>query len=634
MMESRWRGAGLAVLLVCLASPALAEWSTNGSLVCGAALDQRAPVAITDGAGGAIIAWEDRRSGGGDIYAQRVSATGWRLWGPNGVAIGAASGEQVAPSIVSDQAGGAIVVWEDVRGNGDVYAQRVNGAGVVQWAADGVPVCAALGAQHNPIAAADGAGGVLVTWWDQRSLTADVYAQRLDAAGAAQWRPDGVLLSNAAGDQLNPVLVGDGAGGAIVAWFDERVHAQRINAVGTPLWGAPGLDLTTTVEAQSGCTIVGDGAGGAIVTWTDLRAQPDQDIYAQRLDGSGARLWGDSARIVCAASGFQFAPVTAADGAGGVIVAWRDLRGASADIYAQRLGASGSAQWTADGVAACDAGGDQFSPALVTQTGGGAIVGWHDLRGASSDIYARGITSAGAPQWAAGGAVVCDTTGDQQTPAIVPDGAGGAILIWDDARSGTDTDLYASRIDGDGMLVPVLLALVRARATPGHVELVWHAAGPAGRPATVERRTADTDWAAIGAVRSDASGRFVFDDRAVAPGQRLAYRLVIVGQDGRSVSTETWIEIPNVVALALESVRPHPVEREWVVALSLPEDGAARLELLDVTGRRVVVRTLEALEAGRHLVRFQPEAPLPGGIYVLRLVQGAGTATLKVVTRR
>jgi hypothetical protein len=48
--------------------------------------------------------------------------------------------------IVSDNAGGAIIAWRDTRSvNWDVYAQRVNASGVAQWTANGVPLCAATG---------------------------------------------------------------------------------------------------------------------------------------------------------------------------------------------------------------------------------------------------------------------------------------------------------------------------------------------------------------------------------------------------------------------------------------------------------------------------------------------------------
>ncbi len=56
-------------------------------------------------------------------------------------------------------------------------------------------------------------------------------------------------------------------------------------------------------------------------------------------------------------------PTIVSDGAGGAIVTWKDHRsGTSYDIYAQRISAGGTVQWTANGVALCTATGDQSVP--------------------------------------------------------------------------------------------------------------------------------------------------------------------------------------------------------------------------------------------------------------------------------
>src|SRR6187551_1414534 len=45
---------------------------------------------------------------------------------------------------------------------------------------------------------------------------------------------------------------------------------------------------------------------------------------------------------------------------------------------------------------------------------------------------------------------ICTATGAQTTPAIISDGAGGAIVAWADARSG-NRDIYVQRISADGV---------------------------------------------------------------------------------------------------------------------------------------------------------------------------------------
>jgi hypothetical protein len=79
-----------------------------------------------------------------------------------------------------------------------------------------VPLCTATGNQNAPASVSDGAGGAIVTWYDNRGGDLDIYAQRLNSAGTPQWTADGVALCAATGDQRYPTIASDGAGGAIV----------------------------------------------------------------------------------------------------------------------------------------------------------------------------------------------------------------------------------------------------------------------------------------------------------------------------------------------------------------------------------------------------------------------------------
>ncbi|MEW6686692.1 MAG: hypothetical protein AB1393_10890 [Candidatus Edwardsbacteria bacterium] len=108
-------------------------------------------------------------------------------WIPNGVAICTATGDQVGVTIVSDGGSGAITAWIDGRSGtaDDIYAQRVNAGGITQWTLDGVAICTAAGNQSNPTIVSDGAGGAIIAWHDYRSGTNyDIYAQRVDSLGS------------------------------------------------------------------------------------------------------------------------------------------------------------------------------------------------------------------------------------------------------------------------------------------------------------------------------------------------------------------------------------------------------------------------------------------------------------------
>ena len=380
------------------------QWTLDGIPICAAPFNQEYPVIASDGAGGAMITWQDRRNGAGaDIYAQHVDASGLVQWTADGIAICTAASDQWSPEIIGDGAGTAIITWEDNRSGAglDIYAQRLNSSGAILWMANGVPICSAIDSQRYPVVVGDGTGGAIVTWEDWRNLTAvDIYAQRVDASGNTQWPQDGVAISISTNNQFDPVISGDGAGGAVIAWNDDRVnwltrdiYAQRIDATGTVQWMANGIGICTAALGQTAPAIISDGAGGSIIAWDDARATGGNlNIYAQRVDPAGVAQWVPDGVALTMAVDEQVSPAITGDGTGGALVVWVDRRSSTeGDIYAQRIDAAGMVQWTMDGVAVCTVAEPQLLSALVGDGAGGAIIAWEDGRDATNnpEVFAQ-----------------------------------------------------------------------------------------------------------------------------------------------------------------------------------------------------------------------------------------------------
>ena len=82
-------------------------------------------------------------------------------------------------------------------------------------------------------------------------------------------------------------------------------------------------------------------------------------------------------------------------------------------------------------------------------------------------------------------------------------------------------------------------------------------------------------------------------------------------------------------SFAIHRVHPTPSRGAIHVELSLGDTGPARLELLDVAGRRVAWRDLGSLGPGRQ--RVDLAAGLRAGVYLIRLTQGDVSRTAKAV---
>lgn len=303
-----------------------------------------------------------------------------------------------------------------------------------------LPVIQATGDQSSPIAVADGAGGMIVSWLDARAVNYDVYAQRMNSNGDLLWPSTGLPVVTSVGDQTEFAMVSDSLGGAIFVWTDRRsgnyeIYAQRLAPNGTRLW-SPGTDgqvvATGGTRVRATPALMATAGGGAIITWSDGRSGTDNDIYVQKLGPTGAPQWPVNGVALCAANGNDFEPRIVPDASGGAIVAWKRIS-PSFQTYAmvRRVNSGGTALWTANGVQA--AIGITLAGAIQGSVGDTYVV-WQS--GVLPDLYTQHVDSLGTLLWGPTGLALVTATGSQQQVQLASDGAGGFVSIWKDDRGG------------------------------------------------------------------------------------------------------------------------------------------------------------------------------------------------------
>jgi hypothetical protein len=473
-------------LLAITPGPIRAEWVEDGVFVCDQADTQEMVRTVSDGAGGAIVAWRDFRSTNYDIYAQRIDAHGNRLWSTDGVPICTDAGSQSYFMMASDGDGGAIITWHDNRnGNWDIFAQRIDADGAVLWPTDGVVLCTASQSQMNPAIVSDGAGGVIVAWEDYRSSVRwDIYAQRINAAGSVLWTIDGSNFIIENGDQQDIAICEDGYGGCYIVFSDTRngnldIYAGRINSNGSVYWGGSGALLCTEATTQSDAVITSDGLGGFIAAWVDNR-NGTNDIYAQRISDAGAYMWTMDGIPICVFSLAQYSPAIVTDDSYGAIIAWLDRRSGTHDVYAQRVDVWGSTLWTGNGVPVCTEPSFQDEMVMTSDGEGGAILAWRDYRYSNSyDIYAQRLSESGTTLWTVGGEPICIEVGEQMTLGCATDMSNGAIIVFLDTRNSGNYDVSAQRIERNGYWGYPAPLIASTRDIPGDqgglLQLSWYA---------------------------------------------------------------------------------------------------------------------------------------------------------------
>ena len=152
-------------------------------------------------------------------------------------------------------------------------------------------------------------------------------------------------------------------------------------------------------------------------------------------------------------------------GTGGFVTTWSDVRNGASNpywIYMQRLDGSGVPQWTTDGVPVRTTMGISL-PVVVAQTWDGStgwVMAWHDnypLSSSPTQVYVQRMNPDGTPAWAPTGVQISTAANTRVEPRLVIAGSGTVLAVWQDYRSGTQNDIYASRLLPDGT-IPVTLS--------------------------------------------------------------------------------------------------------------------------------------------------------------------------------
>ncbi len=609
------------------ATPNRIAWAIGGAPVCAAAVAPALAAPVPDGTGGAFLAWSDARGADRDIYAMRLDASGSLApgWPADGVPVCTGPGDQVGTCIASDASGGIFVGWSDSHtGASQVYVQHLDGTGAIEA---GWPVCGLMlpvpSTQQWPGLASDRAGGCYVYWVDTRNSMTMPYVIRLTATGvvAPGW-PTGGVWVNPSGINAFGNVVEDGVGGAFVGWgvynpcygycdheHDYVAHVLPNGSIGQTVLVA-GVYVTSFVAP----VLATDSPG--VIAACDV----GNIVGCVRLEGSTER----RVDLTDAAGG---SAAVAPDRKGGF---WTFTQGwAGPPMHLRHI------NWLGTLLPVWDSG-SEVSPnpssqlLAATDTIGGLYCAWQDFRSGSAALYATryGYTGGLDPGWTLGGEPLA-----AQSPVsavkMIPDGLGGAILAWADARSGTSS-IYAQRISAGDLPTATQASLVSVDAAPDLVRLAWYAAGGTVPGTRVERRGADTGWMQVATVLPDGDGLLVYEDRTVVPGARYAYRLAIGSGASTWRTPEHWVSVPAGAVFALGGLIPNPGTAGAVIAFALPSSAPATLELFDLQGRRVAARRIDAPDAGRHELALASVGRLAPGVYLLRLAQAGRVGTTRV----
>ncbi|MEA2095220.1 MAG: T9SS type A sorting domain-containing protein [Candidatus Cloacimonadota bacterium] len=218
----------------------------------------------------------------------------------------------------------------------------------IQWQDNGVPVRQGKNIVWNQTSVACEDNTFVSIWTDTRNGIRGVYAQKVDENGNLLWGENGIELYNPDRMQDHPIAISSTNNSVIICWQDydaievysSQIRVQKIDANGYLLWGQEGILLEESEANGWEPQMVKHSDGGVFIIWNET---PQSDITGIRLlnDGSIADGWGQGIDLLPAMYEYD----THSDLMDGVILSTSLYD----DIYIQRVDEDGSKLWGYNG---------------------------------------------------------------------------------------------------------------------------------------------------------------------------------------------------------------------------------------------------------------------------------------------
>ncbi len=304
--------------------------------------------------------------------------------------------------------------------------------------------------------------GMVYVWSDTRHGERDLYAQLINPSGQKMWGETGLLVDSKTDRQEDPVIISTSDNCVIIAWvdfsddLDGNIYAQKLNAQGTKLWADGGVPLCTANKVQISLNIVPDNNGGAIVVWNDYRLS-SIGYYAQHINSTGTVSWqANGIRI-----GIEGANVGQntfwEDGQNGAIIAFLAKNNNNiTNIYGARILPNGTFSWGPTPLTNFTSDANQpGSVRLAPSTNDTFILAWEQkITGAENDyeIYIQKINLNGAVQFGANGINITNDPNVQEKPRLSASTNGDFFVVWEDKRfdNNTNPDVFVQKFNNAG----------------------------------------------------------------------------------------------------------------------------------------------------------------------------------------
>ncbi len=458
----------------------LTKYDPDGSIAWGpqvisAANDSSSGVlsVITDHSGGCYVAWSgDGPQESPSLVVQRYDQSGDPEWTGGPLILDNHwrypyyyYNPGLLPNEDDGETSGVIVIWNSRDAYPDstrTYAQKISPTGVLLWDEGGVPMCfdGVTAYTYGSLRAASDHEGGLVCFiqpdrWNGQNRRLPLFATRLDQSGDAVWgSPCGVMIEDGLDVPDSPALSVAGTSSVVLSWNEKydraEVRTLRLDlSNGNPLPPTEGRVWTTGIQGSASYPqAIGLSDGRAAVVWNDTRGSyyTANMLYYQFVNAAGeAQLAEHGVPLTLSSdSTYNYGGVSdydlCSDDQGGFFTVFPSSRQQGTCLIAAHVNSEGERVGDSSGVLIAQGlsySGD-IEPRCVPDGEGGAFVVWNQQIGSGPrSIIVQRINYDVATVWQTPLVLTQSNFNfDLDDIAATPDGS--CIVAW------TGSDVYDS----------------------------------------------------------------------------------------------------------------------------------------------------------------------------------------------
>jgi hypothetical protein len=377
--------------------------------------------------------------------------------------------DQVQPKIRPIPNGGCYISWFDNDPSGhppfgyDVFMQRLDAAGVAQWAVGGIRFAdLGMSSTQDYGLDVDADGNALLAFLDDRRPSGTtVVTMKVDPTGAQHWGHKGRRVAVGPGFLGNPKITATTDGAAVAGWIEgNNIMFQRISPIGKRRWGPTGITIIAPAGLNYSLADLHAGEDGTVIaSWVSAAGfSGPKHLLANKIATDGSLLWGSAHVTVFDGGSLQFGnfPPFVTDGAGGAVFGWYQV--SPLQSRAQHILADGAEAFPHNGVpGSTNAAHDQVNPSVSYDPAtGSTYLFWDEiLEGplTNEGISGQKFDSTGVRQWGAFGLTVQPLTSSAVINVASVFTTAGPLVVWSSEPTFSQDSMFGAKVDPSGTII-------------------------------------------------------------------------------------------------------------------------------------------------------------------------------------